>query len=212
MTTKAKTAKPKPAPMLRRKDLKARGWTNKLVKDFASQPDATKPNPMRRSGPPIWLWHPMTIEAIEVTPEFRAARAIATTRKHAAAKGTATKIAAMEAWVDGLEIELPDVDLAELIWLAIRSFNNRGLDRLCEGRVDHFREASESSDPAFLRRITVNFVRHAETGYEQHLNDTFGKVGTGVAYGRLKAKILDAIGAKWPELRDECERQKERTI
>ena len=132
-----KAAGAKPREMLHRAAIKARGWTSGMIRRFLPEPDERKPNRWYRSSPPVWLWRPETVEAIEQTPEFRRALAGAGKRKEAARRAVETKLAAMDRWVDELEIELPDLDEAELTRLAIRSFNNRGLDRLCLGRIDH---------------------------------------------------------------------------
>jgi hypothetical protein len=58
-----------------------------------------------------------------------------------------------------------------------------------------FIPATPEFDPVFLKRISVNFLRHRLTGYEAHLADIYGKVGTDTAYPKIKAKVLDAIAA-----------------
>lgn len=206
MTMAKKAAKP---PMLHRGQLRERGWTEKLMRCFLGEPDGTRANPMYRSSAPVPLWLESRIVAIEASGEFKDALAAAAKRKASAARAVETKLAAMDAWIDGLEVELPDIDDGELVRLACRHYNNRQIDMMCDGRIGGFMEATPESNPKFLERIQVNFIRHCGTDYESLLDETFGRAGACRAYGRIRAKVLDAIAGRYPRLRDECERQKQ---
>lgn len=67
--------------------------------------------------------------------------------------------------------------------------------------------ASEHSDPEFLERIRVNYLRHNSCRYEHHLEMIAGRVGTKDAYLEIKEKVLDAIAEVYPWLGAECLRQ-----
>ena len=56
----------------------------------------------------------------------------------------------------------------------------------------------------------VNYLRHELSSYENELNETAGKVGVRDAYLEIKDKVLFAIGDSYPELQNECRRQRER--
>jgi hypothetical protein len=49
------------------------------------------------------------------------------------------------------------------------------------------------SDPNFLNRLCVNFIRHELTEYHQHLAKIQSRVGTADAYVTIKRRILVAI-------------------
>ena len=100
--------------MLSLKDLKDRGWTEALVKQFLGVPDALKPNP-------YYHWE--------------------------------------NAWRHGA------------IW----------------------EPATEQSDPAFLERITVNYIRHQLTSYDTHLEQAAGQIGVHQAGKVIRRRIYDAI-------------------
>jgi len=180
-----------------------------MMKKFLPPPEATKHTKLWGDVP---LWSPGAIDAIEARPEFREALARAGRRKEAARRAVETKLAAMDAWVDGLAIELPDMSEADVLRYAIRHYNDRALERAERRRRwddwDRFREATEDSDPRFLARIQVNYLRHVETTYEALLDSTVGKVGTERACLRIRARVLDAIGTKFPGLAAECASQK----
>ena len=80
--------------------------------------------------------------------------------------------------------------------------------RITNGDPDyHFQKAQTSSEPAFLKRICVNFLRHMCTEYEYTLHAMIGKVGKYDAYHRLRTRIFEAIKRTYPWLSDECDRQ-----
>jgi len=66
-----------------------------------------------------------------------------------------------------------------------------------------------SCDVEFLHRITVNFLRHQGTSYEEKLDEIFGKTGVNAAYIAIKKKVLEAIAKEYLFLAEECKRQME---
>jgi hypothetical protein len=60
--------------------------------------------------------------------------------------------------------------------------------------------ARADSAPEFLDRITVNFLRHCGTDYDELLTRMFGMVGTDEARVRLRCRIIEHIVAAHPEL------------
>ena len=67
--------------------------------------------------------------------------------------------------------------------------------------------ANKHSDADFLDRITVNFLRHCWTKYENELAEIAGKVGAPEAYVTIKQMVLDEITEQYPWLAAECDRQ-----
>jgi hypothetical protein len=58
------------------------------------------------------------------------------------------------------------------------------------------KRADASDSPKFLRRITVNHVRHRLTGYDREYNRLAGRVGHQDAQEILRAEVNAAIEAK----------------
>jgi hypothetical protein len=79
-----------------------------------------------------------------------------------------------------------------------------------ELHFNHGKWASSRDDQDFLDRITVNYLRHGMTNYEDLLAATFGCVGTGDAYSIIKGRVFDAIASAYPSLGKECLRQEAR--
>jgi hypothetical protein len=141
------------------------------------------------------------VERAEASPAFQEAQQARKGKREAAQKGLATKKRKIDEYVASVKIEVPPIAKPELIRLACENYNaNRRGDSV----------ASEHSDPMFLERICVNYLRHCLTQYESHLGEIAGKVGTHDAYLDIKTNVLEAIAAEYPWLSDECRRQRQR--
>jgi hypothetical protein len=73
--------------------------------------------------------------------------------------------------------------------------------------ANDWRWASAGDDPAFLKRITVNYIRHNLTRYDRELEDLAGKVGVRKAVMVIRRRVYDAIARVYPRYAAECERQ-----
>lgn len=191
--------------------LRARGWTDGLIRRFLPEPCGTRPNFYSRTGPPIRLYLPARVEAVEATAEFRAALAAAAGRKAGAKRAVESKRAALHAHIAAIAVEVPQLEIGELVEAACHHYNRRAADRAerrswCDEGY-RSRPATTASDRAFLDRITVNYVRHALPAYEDELDALFGRVGAREGYVEIKRRVLAAIGAAYPHLVAECERQ-----
>lgn len=101
-----------------------------------------------------------------------------------------------------------DEDLAGILRAA---FEHNRSNRTAAGRNSR---AFHLMDEKFLHRVTVNFLRHARTDYDNVLVfRRTGSSGPAAAYNReAKLQVLDAIAARYPELEAECARQGRRLI
>jgi hypothetical protein len=185
--------------------LKERGWTNALISRFLGDPDELRTNPHYRSGPQMRLYRTERVEQAEASAEFRNAQDCRKAKREAAQMALATKKKKLNEYVEAVEIEVPRLPKAELIRRACENYN--------AGLVDDTRDrprAYPNSDPEFLERVCVNYLRHVLTQYEEHLEEIAGKVGMRDAYQKLKSKVLDAIWDEYDWLRFECWRQEDR--
>lgn len=187
--------------------LKARGWTDTLIVRFLGDADERRTNPHYRSGPPMKLYKMQRVEQVEASAEFREVQDTRKSKRDAAQKALATKKQKITNYVEHLKIEVPQLAKDELIRRACDNYNFRQWDR---PNNHDFCSADKNSDPLFLERICVNYLRHCLTKYEAHLGEIAGKVGVRDAYTEIKEKVLDAIAHKYDWLRNECWRQRER--
>ncbi len=184
-------------------DLKNRGWTDTLVKRLIGEPDQLQVNPCYRSGPKMKLYKTQRVEEAETLEEFVEAQKGKRGRQAAAQKALATKRRRIEEYVAAVKVEVPALSEDELIRRACDNYNWHKSDN-----NDNW--ASPSSDPEFLERICVNYLRHCLTEYEAHLAEIAGKVGVRDAYLEIKTKVLKAIAEKYDWLWLECSRQEDR--
>ncbi|MBO0906799.1 hypothetical protein [Arthrobacter sunyaminii] len=196
--------RPKPANsegMLIANDLKKdRGWTDTQIKTFLPEPDQTARNPFSRKAAPMKLYALERVEAIEATPEYQKAREASRTRQIAARTRALAKKKEAVAAAQALELTIVPEPWQEMQDKAIAHFNSR-LRRSQS-------PASRNTSKARLDRLTVNYLRHKQTSYEEELKEFKGVVGVGEAYLVVRNRILDLIADTYPQLRDECERQK----
>jgi len=189
-------------------ELKKKGWTKGEIDKFLGAPDATKTNPMYRSAAPVKLYCRKRVAKIESSKKFKDQRLKNKSKreklKEATKKRMDDKRLDLIVWIELLDINVPRMSEESLYKKACFHYNNMWSDR---GEYDKF--ASPKSDKQFLNRISVNYLRHCCTKYEETLESMFGKIGNKEGYKLLKVRTLEAIGVMYPYLRDECVRQEE---
>ena len=176
--------------------LERAGWTATLVSRLLGEPDQRKKVFGRTV--PLALYAVARIEQAEAGSEFAQAQALIAKRKTAAAKAVATKTAKLMAAIEAMPVTVERLSPAEVRRQAIDSYNMRS-------HGDSF--ASNADDPAFLERITVNFIRHELTEYDVALWEAAGKVGTARAVAKIRRRVYSAIAQAYPPLSEECGRQ-----
>ena len=118
----------------------------------------------------------------------------------AATQAVETKREALRQYVREVEIRVPQIPYDRLLARAVHHYNDR---RDLDGDP-----ANLDSPPAFLERIAVNYLRHHLTSYEENLAEVYGKVGVPFAIQSIRSKVYGAIASAYPQLRQECERQR----
>ena len=182
-------------------DVKSRGWNDAMIRRFLGDPDEIKANPRFKSASPMKLYRTGRIKQAETLAEFKEMQTKYRGRGVTAQKGVASKKRKLAEYVESVVIEVPQLGEQELIQRACTNYNS------LPQRMHDDNYASASSDPKFLARIRVNYLRHRLTQYEAHLDKIAGKVGRYDAYVSLKKKVLRAIASKYEDLREECSLQ-----
>jgi hypothetical protein len=180
-------------------DVKEQGWTSTMINRFLPKPDKIKRNPYYKCVAPMKLYEKAKVEEIEKTEQFKKAYEKAQQRRKSCKKAIETKRDKLMSYVESINVDIPEKDINVVRKNAIDSYNDWQFSRM-----DSSFFASESSDPDFLDRITVNYLRHEMTQYERQLYMIKGKTGKVKAYSKLKRKILDAIAQVYPDLALEC--------
>ena len=185
----------------------ARGWTAKAVRDFAGEPHETAVNPHYRSGPRVQLWRKGFIEEVESSEPFKEFCVRNEGRRQGAQRATEKKRDQLKEEVASLKIKVRQMPTERLVKDACAHYNRIQGQRAMERVSLEFNPASPQSDPDFLARICVNFLRHQCSKYEDSLDTTKGRVGVYDAFLEISRKVYREIGDKYPHLKDEAERQ-----
>lgn len=173
-----------------------RGWTKSLIARYLIAPDEERVNPHYRGGPPMRLYNLARVEPLEQTDWFQAAKAKRVIRTAAAQKAIKTKRTKAIEWAESVDITIPQVSKAELSNAAISRYNER-----VHWESDYeVSPATIDSDPDFLDRITVNYIRHDLTDYDSLLANLYGTVGVDEAYEILRDRVDGEIRDQYPHL------------
>lgn len=183
------------------------GWSPSAIVKFLGVEDFERPNPRYRSGSPMRLWLESKVIAVEASPDFVASMAKTEARKQAGKLSAETKRNQLFAEISKLDVRVRKISLRALLGNAIRHYNEFK-EQTSWSRGGDFMPATTNSDPAFLERIQVNYIRHQLTDYDTELEEIAGRTGVGEGVARIRGRVFDAIGASYPEFRDECGRQR----
>ena len=181
--------------------LRGRGWTDAMVRDLLGEPDTTRRNPVYRAASPMRLWLRARVEHVEQSDTFARRRRQAEARSKSGTAAAQRKREQLIAQVEAEPVPVPQLPLSQIRRDAIAHFNARGALR------DHGDRATEDSDPDFLDRITVNYLRHELSDYEARLTGLFGQVGRAEATTVVREQVYGAIADTYPDLAMECDRQ-----
>lgn len=190
--------------------VKERGWTDSMIRAFLGDPDKTAPNPFyRNAGAPMRLYSLTRVREAETSEQWIAARELASTRSKASHERALRKAKQLVQSVENLSVAVPELSEAELSRQACEHYNHRATDRsFLRDRGDFMQFATSNSDPAFLNRIKVNYLRHEYTIYDEALYGVRKKIGAGRSRAAIRNLVLREIAKVYPALAEECDRQR----
>ena len=190
-------------------DLKTRGWTAAGIRRFLGQPDDTKANPLYRRAAPIKLYNISRVDAIEKTDEYQEWKTKSDARRTVARQRAHKKREELINVANEVVITVKKLSRKKVIARAIKAYN---YNKYNQGKFHAMCPVNVDTDSEFIRRITVNFIRHQLCKYDQILAGNKGKVGVAHAYKIVKRRTLDKIAKVYPYLLEECYRQKNEMI
>lgn len=177
----------------------AKRWSQKLIDDYFPICSEERVNPQYSSGAPMQLYDIAEVRYIESKADFKADYQKVLKRKIAARERAERKREELIMYANGVQIKVPTYDKDKLIQNACNHYN-RWNDWKEGGYCDGWR-ATPSSDKSFLKRITINYLRHQCTCYDKELEKFFRKVGKQEAHDVLQKRINEAIKQKYEWLR-----------
>ena len=161
-----------------RPDLKARGWTDKLIRTFLLTVDDTRPNPFSKKAGEMSFWLRARVEDIETSPEWCLARGRAESRQISATQAIHTKtqkaVVVAKKLLEGLKIER----------LPMKQVSRQAFE-FYSGRYEDFDGLSD--------KAMCSYIRHNLTNYDEILDSLKGKVGMGVLYNQVKLFLCTRI-------------------
>ena len=201
-------------------ELRARGWTEGMVRRLLRAPDRLAARPPFRGAPHARLYRVERVVAIERSEEFRAA-AKASARRSEAVRAAVRR--RREQALERIRAEPIDVPLLEPGTLALRAVEHRarrerewrrsGADTAGAQGVPPPRPSGVAPLPADRSAVDpwkVDYLRHRLSHYYQLLDEFPGRAdasGRAEAAALLHRRICAAIAEAYPQLAQECERQ-----
>jgi len=191
--------------------LKARGWTDKMVRELLGEADERRPNTRYPHHADMHLYLLSRVEEVERTDAFFELLDQSEKRKEAGAKAGAkakeARLARTTSQVEGLEIVLPNLEADELIRQACQNYN-----AWAEAQGAERERATPERDEWFLNFISVNFLRYSVPGYRELYDGLHKQPGAAEGRRRLDERIYQTIAQTHPHLFVECERQNKRKL
>ena len=173
-----------------------RKWTDRLIKKYMPVPDTIKKNPHFRRASEMKLYKISRVESIEKNEHFLIDFQKTILRRKSSAKMVETKKDNLLIEISELPISVEFIPRNELVPLVIDDYNDRNYYK------DYL--TLRDLDQSTLERLTVNYIRHQLTSYDQCLGLIFSKVGKKEGYRLLIERIYNCISESYPELTREC--------
>ena len=177
----------------------AKRWSNSLIEKHFPQCSLEKPNPQYKGGSPMQLYEVGMVRYIETTEAFKADYQKVKKRKIAARERAQRKREESIMYANGVQIKIPTMEKDKLIEKACYHYNS--WKEWKEGGWDGEWRVTPSCDESFLKRITVNYLRHECTCYDKELQKFIKKIGKNEAHDVLQKRINEAIIQKYEWLR-----------
>jgi hypothetical protein len=181
--------------LLKRTELRERGWTSTMIARLLPEPDAVLPNPRYRSAAPMRLYRRERVELVEATAEFTRLRETGARRAARSKASAARRAVELVGSARAYRPELPTtLKYERLLKRAVDHYNVANLHR--GDYADH------TSSPEFLARTAWNFFRHHLTDWDATWERLAGKPGVRDAYIAAAESLTAHVCARFPVLRE----------
>ena len=176
--------------------ISVRKWTDRLIKKYMPVPDEIRNNPHYGRASEMKLYKISRVESIEKNEHFLIDFQKTILRRKSSLKMVETKKDNLLIEISELPISVEFIPRNELVPLVIDDYNDRNYYK------DYL--TLRDLDQSTLERLTVNYIRHQLTSYDQCLGLIFSKVGKKEGYRLLIERIYNCISESYPELTREC--------
>ena len=184
------------------------GFTDKLIAELLPEPQLVN-NPYYRKAAKMKLWKLSDVENAMNNPAFQESLKKRKKYKEAAEKGVVTKKAHLKDETDKFleSIKIEHLDIGLIREYALKEKQNWYDDKFCM-RSNIYYQTTDGADENTVTRWMVNYIRHRMTSYDEQLYHMKDRAGKNDMYCEIHDHILDKIATIYPELAEECERQK----
>jgi hypothetical protein len=176
--------------------LRRRGWTPALVRQFLPAPDELRPNAY--GGAPLRLYRAETIRAIESREEVQVAKAAAKRRSAAGEAGAAMRLKRLYERARAMTVTVRRIDEPELQKRAIDAYNAYQQHL---GRRWKFLEAlplTADSAPSELASAMFAYARGQLAEFDRQLEEAAKVAGADLVLAIVHDKVRAAIFAAYP--------------
>ena len=199
--------------------INSRGWSKRLIDKYLVSPDKKATNPYYTSGPKMKLYCVWRVIEAENDKEFK--EDFIQTQKNKEMGRAASDIykskleKQLKDWLEKVErkVKIVQMPVDKLIKKAIRHYNTIHAEKIDEGEkalvnfkideglIEKFTDIEcDQIDVLFLRRITMNYLRHNFNQYDVLLEESNIKYWKEEAYTKMKSIIQQRIFEKYPYL------------
>jgi hypothetical protein len=178
-----------PPSMFRVSDLKSRGWTDQLIKQFLGAPDAKKFRAGYSGGRPAGLYSDRRVFCVEQSAAFQQARSVSRSRGNAVKATLGDKRDTLTRLANRIDISVPTVLIQEVMATAARELISEGshqptTDALCARAV----------------RVATRLM-HADDAV---LDVYHWHAGVRAARANLARRKLETVAQHYPDLARAC--------
>jgi len=186
--------------------IKDYGIPKSMVEKLLPNPKLVR-NPHYKCAAPMKLYPLSAVEGLLSIKDVQDAIEKHKRRSSAAKKAVQTKLDNVDLRADNAIKNIIVKTESDVEAHAIDAYNE--WETVKANTSNHYEPNYITSTPsrAFLDRITVNYIRHELTEYDERLCEEKGKVGKASFYIKYKLGVLDAIAKAYPKYAAECERQ-----
>ena len=207
MTTKTKKE------YISKSGLKHRGWTEFAINKFLGEPDKTVKNPHYSSSSPMQLFDKKKCLKKEKLKTFIAWKEkkdkLSKKRSDTSLKTAEIKRQETINKINSLNIKIPKK----------KSGKRFNLEQLFRKSCDHYNSlwsnrgelkyvTPESCTEDFLKRISVNFLRHEFSDYDLSFAYLKHNIGKDLAISLFRDRVFKLIKETYPELSEEVDNQR----
>ena len=162
------------------RDLRARGWTRRLIERFLGSHDAAAANPHIQRGRPMKFFDPARVHLVETEADFGIQAEASQAKKLSAQKTVDSKTKALSKLAEEIEPALPGWSVRELSDQGILWANEHGIQTVYQAQIS----------------AIVNYCQSCEWS----LDDYFWHPGIRPARIIVRRKILAKIIQTYPHL------------